>query len=146
MREASAVHHHHFVPDRVEERGVDLVRRQLVEPAPVDIVECERHRTVGQFGERFDGGDRHARFAREQQQECLMFDVVVERERGPVLGGLTQHHGAVAAVQEVGVTAVTRVHLHERAVAVGAVRDVELGAAPLGAFERQAGHARDRRW
>ena len=45
---------------------------------------------------------------------------------------------AVAAVQEVGVTAVTRVDLHERAIAIRTVGDVELRASALGALERQA--------
>ena len=86
VREPGAVHH-----DRLRarpRRGASAsisVRRQLVEPAPVDVVERERHRTVGQLGERLDGGDRHARFPREQQEEGLMLDVVVERR---ATGGL----------------------------------------------------------
>ena len=69
-----------------------------------------------------------------------MFDVVVERQRGAVLGGLTQHHRAVAAVQEVRVATIARVDLDERAVAVATIGDIELGAATLGAFECQPGY------
>ena len=95
-----------LVPHRVEQRGVDLLRCQLVEPPAVDVLERERHRAVGQGAERLDRRARHSGARREHEQQRFVLDVVLERRRRPVVVRSAQQRGAVAAVQEVGVAAV----------------------------------------
>ena len=94
---------------------VDLVGRQLVEPAAVDVLErrapsSRRRGAVSELARRA----AHAGPLRQQQEQRLVFDVLLERHRRPVVVRAAQQRGAVAAVEEVGVAAVACVDLDER--------------------------------
>ena len=107
-----------LAPDGVEQVVVDLVGRQSRRAASVDVLHGERHRAVGQRGEHLEPAGSARRRCAQEQQEGLVLDVVLERQRRPVVVRAAQQQRAVAAVQEVGVAAVLRVHLDERAPTV----------------------------
>ncbi len=137
MGEPAGVEPPDLAPDGVEEVGVELGGVELVEPAPVDVLEGQRHRAVRQLHEGFDGGARHPRPRRQHEEEGLVLDVVGERRGRPVVAGVAEDDRPVAAEQQIGVAAVLGVHLDE-AWAGGAGGQVQLRPATLGPGERQA--------
>ena len=62
----------------------------------------------------------------EQHEQRLVLDVVLERRCRQVVARAAQERRPVPAVQQVGVAAVTPVHLHERASAINEGGDVQL--------------------
>ena len=95
--------------------GVDGLGIELVEPPPVDVLEREGHRAVGQPRDDLDVRARHAALPGPQQEKGLMLDVLLQRDRWPRLARAAQEQPPVPAVQDVGVAAVARVHLGEDA-------------------------------
>ena len=96
---------------------------------PATFCMRERHRAVGQGGERFDLGTVHSHAASHHQHQGFVLDIVLERKGRPVVVGTPQEQCAVAAVQQVCVSTVFRVDLDER-IAVRSVRSIELCSPP----------------
>ncbi len=127
-----------LLPHAVEQVGVDLLGRQRVESGARRRTRrrAPSSRRRGRRATR-SSGQRHVRSLRHEQEQRLVFDVLLERHRRPVVVRSSEERSAVAAVQEVGVAAVARVDLDERAGAAVERDGVELGATAVGPLERQ---------
>ena len=69
-----------------------------------------------------------------------MFDLAFKRSAGPLVRGVPEQQRPVAAVQDVGVTAVAVVDLHERTGAAGVCHRVQLRTPAVGALEGEVDH------
>ena len=75
----------------------------------------------------------------QEEEQSFVLDRASERHCRPVVAGIAQEQRAVAAVEQVGVAAVPRVHLDEGRRVVGQRRSVDLGAPAHGTLEHQPG-------
>ena len=98
----------------------------------------------GSVVEQLAARARDAARAREEEHQRLVLDVVLERRRRPAVVRRPQQQRAVAAVEEVGVSAVASEDLDERRATVGSSATVELGSAAFGPLERKLAHRRSR--
>ena len=121
MSDPSGVQGAGLRPHGIEELGAQRVRGQRVELTSADVLHGEDHRSIGQPDEGAQVGTAHAGTPGEEEEQSLVLHRALQRATQPFIARIAEQQRAVAAVQQVGVPAVSGVDLDEcgRAVPQG---------------------------
>ena len=129
-----------LVPGGIEQVGVDLVGRQLVEGMALDVVEDQSRRAVVERAQRGHRRTGHPGPPGQHGQQRLMLDRRLHRGWRRAVTGSPQHRQPVGPVQQVAVPAVLAVDLDEGPAAFGGGHVEELGSPARCPHQHQTAH------